>query len=79
MRALSMLLTYDLMKRRRIDDVSIIIKILLFFHTKLMDSVLPWVCSVINHLRVKMWKEHLFSDTICIASRATFFVVLTTF
>ena len=78
MRALSMLLTYDLMKGRRIDDVSII-KILLFFHTKIMDSILPWVCSVIDHLRVKMWKEHLFSDTICIASRATFFVVLTTF
>ena len=78
MRALSMLLTYDLMKGRRIDDVSII-KILLFFHTKIMDSILPWVCSVIDHLRVKMWKEHLFSDTICIASRATFVVVLTAF
>lgn len=75
MRALSMLLTYDLMKGRRIDDVSII-KILLFFHTKIMDSILPWVCSVIDHLRVKMWKEHLFSDTICIASGATFLLFL---
>ena len=78
MRALSMLLTNDLMKGRRINDVSIN-NILLFFHTKIMDSILPWVCSVIDHLRVKMWKEHLFSDTICIVSRATFFVVLTTF
>ena len=78
MRAPSMLLPYDLMKGRRINDVSIN-NILLFFHAKLMDSILPWVCSVIDHLRVKMWKEHLFSDTICIASRATFFVVLTTF
>ena len=78
MRALSMLLTNDLMKGRRINDVSIN-NILLFFHTKIMDSILPWVCSVIDHLRVKMCKEHLFSDTICIASRATFFVVLTTF
>ena len=75
MRALSMLLTYDLMKGRRIDDVSII-KILLFFHTKIMDSILLWVCSVIDHLRVKMWKEHLFSDTICIASGATFLLFL---
>ena len=78
MRALSMLLTNDLMKGRRINDVSIN-NILLFFHAKLMDSILPWVCSVIDHLRVKMWKEHLFGDTICIASGATFFVVLTTF
>ena len=78
MRALSMLLTNDLMKGRRINDVSIN-NILLFFHAKIMDSILPWVCSVIDHLRVKMWKEHLVSDTICIASRATFFVVLTTF
>ena len=78
MRALSMLLTNDLMKGRRINDVSIN-NILLFFHSKLMDSILPWVCSVIDHLRVKTWKEHLFCDTICIASGATFFVVPTTF
>lgn len=75
MRAPSMLLTNDLMKGRRINDVSIN-NILLFFHAKLMDSILPWVCSVIDHLRVKMWKEHLFSDTICIASGATFLLFL---
>ena len=28
------------------------------FHMKQIGSMMPWVCSVIDHIRRQMWKEH---------------------
>ena len=48
--------TYDLLHERCINDVTID-NILLFYHIKQIDSLLQWVCSVIDHKR--LWLEHL--------------------
>ena len=47
--------TYDLLHGRCINDVTID-NILLFYHIKQIDSLLQWVCSVIDHKR--LWLEH---------------------
>ena len=52
MHAFGLVLTYDLLKDRRIDDV--LIKtffpyILILYYLKQIDSKLPRVCSVIDH------------------------------
>ena len=52
MHAFWLVLTYDLLEDRRMDDV--IIKIFfqyisILYYIKQIDSKLPWVCSVIDH------------------------------
>ena len=47
--------SYDLLHDRCINDVTID-NILFFYHIKQIDSLLQWVCSVIDHKR--LWLEH---------------------
>ena len=60
MHAFWLVLTYDLLKDRRIDDV-IIKTFLILEYIKQIDSKLPYVCSVIDHrerqnvVRTKKW------------------------
>ena len=52
MQALWLVLTYDLLKDRHIDDViikSFFLYILILYYIKQIDSKLPCVCSVIDH------------------------------
>ena len=47
--------TYDLLDNRHIDDITIN-KILLLYHIKLIDSVLLWVCTMVDHRKiVEIW------------------------
>ena len=48
MHAFWLVLTYDLLENRRIDDV-IIKTLLVLYYIKQIDSKLPCVCSVIDH------------------------------
>ena len=48
MHAFRLVLTYDLLEDRRIDDV-IIKTFFNFYYIKQIDSKLPFVCSVIDH------------------------------
>ena len=41
-----LVLIYDLPEDRRRDDIN---NIFLFYHIKQIDSMLPLVCTVINH------------------------------
>ena len=50
MHAFWLVLTYDLLEDRRIDDV-IIKTFLILYYIKQIDSKLPRVCSVIDHRR----------------------------
>ena len=45
---ISLVLTRDLFEDRRMGDVAIN-NILRFYHSKQIDSMLPWVCRVIDH------------------------------
>ena len=47
-----MVLTYDLLEERCIDDITIK-HILLLYHTKQIDSILSWVCAVMDQRRHK--------------------------
>ena len=52
MQALWLVLTYDLLKDRHIDDViikSFFLYILILYFIKQIDSKLPCICSVIDH------------------------------
>ena len=47
--------TYDLLDNRHIDDITIN-KILLLYHIKLIDSILLWVCTMVDHRKiVEIW------------------------
>ena len=45
-----LVITYDLLEDRHIDDLTIN-KIFLFNHIKQMHAMSLWVCSVMNHRR----------------------------
>ena len=76
MHAFWLVLTYDLLEDRRIDDV-IIKTFLILYYIKQIDSKLPCVCSVIDHrghqnvVRTKKWHTrrsrvcHFFVKKIC--------------
>ena len=52
MHAFWLVLTYDLLEDRRIDDVNIktlFLYILILYYIKQIDSKLPCICSVIDH------------------------------
>ena len=49
MHAFGLVLTYDLLEDRRIDDVIIKIFFKILYYIKQIDSKLPRVCSVIDH------------------------------
>ena len=52
MHAFWLVLTYDLLEERCIDDITIK-HILLLYHTKQIDSILSWVCAVMDQRRRK--------------------------
>ena len=54
MHAFWLVLNYDLLEDRRIDDV-IIKTFLIFYYIKQIDSKLPRVCSVIDH----RWRQNV--------------------
>ena len=70
MRAFWLVLTYDLLEDRCIDDV-IIKTFLIIYYIKQIDSKLPCVCSVIDHRGSQNVVKSI-SDTLGCASCATF-------
>ena len=54
MQAFWLVLTYDLLEDRCIDDV-IINTFLILYHIKQIDSKLPCICSVIDH----RWRQNV--------------------
>lgn len=64
--AVWLVLTYNLSEDRHIDEIT---TTCIFHHTKQINSMLPWACSVTDHT----------SDTLCYTLMCPFFFVLTTF
>ena len=67
MQALWLVLTYDLLKDRHIDDViikSFFLYILILYYIKQIDSKLPCICSVIDH----EWRQNVVAYHILMSS-----------
>ena len=70
MHAFWLVLAYDLLEERRIDDV--IIKtffspyILILYYIKQIDSKLPCVCSVIDHREMEEQTNDLMDGLMCL-------------
>ena len=70
MHAFWLVLAYDLLEERRIDDV--IIKtfffphILILYYIKQIDSKLPCVCSVIDHREMEEQTNDLIDGLMCL-------------
>ena len=64
-------IAYHLLEGRLIDDYAIN-KILIFYCVKQIDSIMPLVCTVIDHKRHQTVVKTTYSDTLSCALCATF-------